>query len=221
MEGREVWIYGAIQLQSHFVSFQSLPYLAIWQPLNLLHCRVGNVCMLLFFSHHPNELDWNWGQQARRYLGSMPLLKTMLHSTKKKVSGSSGWRCITREHCMVGLLISTRVQCARVSDCILMDLCCRSVYAIAETQMSSRHFWYILLHLLHWSKKSLCEVAQLLTPSQRGQPWHSATGETFSAPAAWRMQSRAEQDTAAKVWRVCILRRGRKGYSPGLSNFPA
>lgn len=52
-------------------------------------------------------------------------------------------------------------------------------------------FWYILLHLCHWSKRSLCEIAQLLTPYQITQPWHSAIEELVSSPGACRMQCRA------------------------------
>ena len=64
---------------------------------------------------------------------------------------------------------------------------------------------------------SLCEVPELLTPSQRGQPRCSATGALVSVwlPA----ECQAEQETAAKVWAMCIVRRRKKGYSPGLAIF--
>lgn len=42
-EGREVWICGTIQQQKHFVSFQSLPKLAMGKSLNLWYSRVTSV----------------------------------------------------------------------------------------------------------------------------------------------------------------------------------
>lgn len=73
--------------------------------------------------------------------------------------------------------------------CILMDVHCWLVCAIAKPQVSSMQFWYIFL--FYCSKRSLCEVAQLLSPSRRGQPWHPDTGELVSEPAACKIESRA------------------------------
>lgn len=75
MERREVWTYGTSQLQSHFVSFQSFHKLAIRQHLNF--CVAGLVSSVCCYSSlaTPMNLHWKWGQQARWYFGSMPLLK--------------------------------------------------------------------------------------------------------------------------------------------------
>lgn len=108
LEGKEISIYGTIQLQSHFVSFQSLPKLAIWQPF----CIAGLVTSVCLYSSLATPMN-SYSCTVRQYFGSMLLLKKMLHSTKKKkVSESSGWRYMTMDHCMVELRISTCSQCA-------------------------------------------------------------------------------------------------------------
>lgn len=98
-EGREVWICGTIQQQKHFVSFQSLPKLAMRKSLNLWYSRVTSVQSC---SYTATQMS-SYSCPGTGDFGSMPSLgkKKKNHSTKKKLSGSSGRRCFTEEHCMV------------------------------------------------------------------------------------------------------------------------
>lgn len=101
MEGRELWICGIIQQQKHFVSFQSLPKVTVGKPLNLWCSRVSSVQSFSCAATHMSS----YFCPGTGDLQLMPSLKKKkIHlKKKKKVSGLSGWKCITEEHFMVEL----------------------------------------------------------------------------------------------------------------------
>lgn len=154
MEGREVGICGTIQQQKHFVSFQSLPKLAMGKPFNLWNSRVTSVQSCSYAASHMSS----YFCPETGDFGLVPPLKEKKEFIKKK------------KHCQDGDASQRNTawwSFLHVLDCPRQRLSlgkyfhtflwtCWLLCAKAIPQVNSMRFWNNFL-LLYSSKRSLHE----------------------------------------------------------------